>query len=618
MASYTYTVGVDFTSLVGTNVDISDLQAQIALSLATVQYIIRTGNDVAVYFSGALSGPEETTLDGIINAYTYVDTGDVPVTDTSTSTFSNKSLETDSVFFVDPADATKRVGFEASGAGGSTTMTLISEASTDRSITFPDADDTVAVLGAAQTLTQKTLANVHISGTGSTTTTSATLYSAPSATAITGSTDYYFNYFSAPATTPTTFSGAAATVSIEGPPSDTTGGAGYALAVDGGDVLIGAGTIIIPTGATDGYILTTDENGVASWSAPTASSTTHPDGTSSLPGITYTDELSTGFYRPANGQLGLSLTGTSYATWTSSLATYQMPIKVNSTSNQLVLGTTNTTTINATSPAASRTYTLPDAGGAASIILSTSSAGQTIAAGLTSSGTLSATKAGSSTAASAALYSSPASTAITGANDYYFNYCAAPSTSGSTTGTASTLFIAGAPSGTITNPYALNVAAGKTLIGGSLQITSGATNKYVLKSDASGNATWGLPYTPYYESLVNGSYQTTSSSLVLITNMTLTPTIAGTYQFTFMSVFQSSTNNRTITFDFAKNGTTIANTAMAVIVASGGATSSTPPVGLSVVVACNGTDTITVRAGISGGQLTLPNYRRVSAVYLDA
>jgi hypothetical protein len=47
------------------------------------------------------------------------------------------------------------------------------------------------------------------------------------------------------------------------------------------------------------------------------------------------------------------------------------------TTDQLVLGTTNTTTITSTAPAASRTYTIPDAGGAASFVMT--AANQTIA-----------------------------------------------------------------------------------------------------------------------------------------------------------------------------------------------------------------------------------------------
>lgn len=45
-------------------------------------------------------------------------------------------------------------------------------------------------------------------------------------------------------------------------------------------------------------------------------------------------------------------------------------ITLTNTTNQIVMGTTNTTTISSVAPAASRTYTIPDAGGAASFIMS--------------------------------------------------------------------------------------------------------------------------------------------------------------------------------------------------------------------------------------------------------
>lgn len=51
------------------------------------------------------------------------------------------------------------------------------------------------------------------------------------------------------------------------------------------------------------------------------------------------------------------------------------------TTNQLVLGTTKTTTISATQPAASRTYTIPDAGAAASFVMTAGA--QTIGGGKT-------------------------------------------------------------------------------------------------------------------------------------------------------------------------------------------------------------------------------------------
>lgn len=52
-------------------------------------------------------------------------------------------------------------------------------------------------------------------------------------------------------------------------------------------------------------------------------------------------------------------------------------LTIAATSNQLVVGTTNTTTVSFTAPSASRTYTVPDAGGAASFVMSAGT--QTIA-----------------------------------------------------------------------------------------------------------------------------------------------------------------------------------------------------------------------------------------------
>src|SRR6185369_7204137 len=96
---------------------------------------------------------------------------------------------------------------------------------------------------------------------------------------------------------------------------------------------------------------------------------------------------------------------------------------------------------------------------------------------------------GSSTASSSTLYVQPSSTVLTNA-DYYFGYFGSPTTTGSTTGSAYTMYIEGAPSGTITTPYSMYVAAGKTYIGGALQIPSGAATNYVLASDSVGNASW--------------------------------------------------------------------------------------------------------------------------------
>lgn len=61
--------------------------------------------------------------------------------------------------------------------------------------------------------------------------------------------------------------------------------------------------------------------------------------------------------------------------------TFSSALTVTPVTNQLILGTTNTTTISATAPASNVVYTLPDVGGSANFIMSTGT--QTIANGLT-------------------------------------------------------------------------------------------------------------------------------------------------------------------------------------------------------------------------------------------
>ena len=53
--------------------------------------------------------------------------------------------------------------------------------------------------------------------------------------------------------------------------------------------------------------------------------------------------------------------------------TFSSAVTISLTTNQLVLGTTNTVTISSTAPSVSRVYTIPDAGGAADFILSAGS-----------------------------------------------------------------------------------------------------------------------------------------------------------------------------------------------------------------------------------------------------
>lgn len=72
------------------------------------------------------------------------------------------------------------------------------------------------------------------------------------------------------------------------------------------------------------------------------------------------------------------------------IKTFSSGVVVSATTNQFVLGVTNTTTITAPAPAASRTYTIPDAGGAASFVMSAGASNitalKTFTAGLAVSG----------------------------------------------------------------------------------------------------------------------------------------------------------------------------------------------------------------------------------------
>lgn len=65
--------------------------------------------------------------------------------------------------------------------------------------------------------------------------------------------------------------------------------------------------------------------------------------------------------------------------------TFSSAVTINPTTNQIVLGVTNTTTISSTAPAASRTYTIPDAGSNVQFVMAGGS--QTIAGDKTFTGT---------------------------------------------------------------------------------------------------------------------------------------------------------------------------------------------------------------------------------------
>jgi len=94
--------------------------------------------------------------------------------------------------------------------------------------------------------------------------------------------------------------------------------------------------------------------------------------------------------------------------------TLSSALTITPTTNQLVLGTTNTTTISATAPAASRTYTIPDAGANASFVMTEGT--QTINGDKTLSGATSLTGVATAKAGNAIRFENTGGTAYTGFN----------------------------------------------------------------------------------------------------------------------------------------------------------------------------------------------------------
>lgn len=77
-------------------------------------------------------------------------------------TFTNKLFSDSTCKFVNVSDATKALMFSLGGAQAASTMTLSSSQTANRTITLPDATDTVALLTTAQTLTNKTHDNTNV------------------------------------------------------------------------------------------------------------------------------------------------------------------------------------------------------------------------------------------------------------------------------------------------------------------------------------------------------------------------------------------------------------------------------------------------------------------------
>ncbi len=124
-----------------------------------------------------LSGNSASTTLTLATAQTTSQTLNVPNltgTDTvvalaATQTLTNKAFSDTTTTVVNAADSTKVIKFDASGGTASKTLTLASIVTNNRTITFPDATDTVVELTQSQALTNKTLTAPSISSPAFTT-----------------------------------------------------------------------------------------------------------------------------------------------------------------------------------------------------------------------------------------------------------------------------------------------------------------------------------------------------------------------------------------------------------------------------------------------------------------
>ena len=304
-----------------------------------------------------------------------------------------------------------------------------------------------------------------LNGFGGSAIASSSVYIAPASTTSTAS-DYYFTSYAIPTLT----SVGAVTVPNA-----------YTVYIAGAPAQAGSTTITNP------YALV-----VASGRSYFGGQLLASDGTVSAPSIAFVSDsgLDTGFYRIGEGNIGLAINGTKQIDIASTTTSWTTGHTVN-------IGTSGTTSILNIYGATNITKNLA----------------------ITTSG-------GGTSGALSPLYIAPGSTAVTGSNNYYFSYFATPATTGSTTGAATTVYIDGAPTGTVSSPFALFVSSGATRLANMTATTISASGLIT--------ASLGLTVSNNTVSILGAGSSTVSSGSLYIAPQSTTVTSSANYYTTYM------------------------------------------------------------------------------------
>ena len=277
-------------------------------------------------------------------------TSDTLVARTTTDTLTNKSLVDASTSFIDNVDATKIMQFELSGITTATTRTL----------TVPDDSGVLVLEDATQTLTNKSLVDAStsfIDNVDATKVMQFELAGITTATTRTLTVPDASGTIVLPATTDTltnkTITDGSNVVSAD------------FLKTTGADVDVvsaappTSGQVLTATGATTATWQDPDGTGITTLNTLTAATQTFATGTTGTDfniasaGSTHTFNIP-----DANDTTARGLVSTGAQIF-GGAKTFSSAVAITPTTNQLVLGTTNTTTLTAPAPGASITLTLP-------------------------------------------------------------------------------------------------------------------------------------------------------------------------------------------------------------------------------------------------------------------